>query len=132
MKIYWKKMLGLATSIVLLSACHHDNPLETHSKKDSATFLENASSNVEVRLNFAIKKEEHGYGYGECMEGKKNPEINCTTLYEGMVRFAKEGHYAGFNSLTLADLTNKKMFASLIDDYYEIMITTWPTYYPVK
>ena len=70
----------------------------------------NASANLERRLRFDVKNDEHGYGYLECMEGKRNHEIHCDTLYLGMIAFAKEGHYPGFESITIKDLANKSVF----------------------
>ena len=115
---------------LLLTACHTHQPLKTHSKHQSATFLMNASANVEQRLKFNERLDEYGYGYLECMEGKKNSEINCDALYRGMVAFAKEGHYFGFQSVTLNELTSHAVFDELSDDYYEVMAMTWPKYYP--
>src|SRR3990167_11061563 len=110
------KML-LIIGAILLTACHHDNPLKTNTQQQSATFLMNASANVEQRLKFTMKTDERGYGYLECMEGKDNPEINCPALYQGMIAFAKEDHYTGFAGITLADLTNQTIFNQLYDDY---------------
>jgi hypothetical protein len=124
-----KKNLFIITAVCLLSACHHDNPLSTHTKAQSAAFLMNASANVEQRLQFAGKKGDRGYGYLECMDGKKNPAIDCQALYRGMVTFAKEGHYAAFESLTLADLNDRAVFNNLADDFAEILMSTEPTYY---
>jgi len=120
-----------ACALFLLSGCQQNqpNPLQTHTKIESATFLMNASANVEKRLHFSIKADERGYGYLECMEGKKNPEINCDSLYQAMLTFAKEKHYPGFENMTLAQLTDLQSFEPLSDDYVEIMMTTWPTYY---
>ena len=123
------KTLITVMGILALTGCHHDNPLQTHTKHQSATFLMNASANLERRLRFDVKNNEHGYGYLECMEGKKNHEIHCDTLYQGMIKFAQEGHYPGFESITLSDLTNQPVFQSLSDDYYEVMASTWPDYY---
>ena len=89
----------------------------------------NASANVEKRLQFVVKKDERGYGYLECMEGKQNPEINCGLLYNGMISFAKENHYPGFKKISLADLTDKSVFKTLSDRYFEVMVSTYPKYY---
>lgn len=127
------KLKSLATVIagtLSLTACHHDNPLKTHTKQQSATFLMNASANLERRLRFDVKKDDRGYGYLECMEGKNNHEIHCNTLYQGMIIFAKEGHYPGFESITLKDLTNNRVFNDLSEDYVEAMVSTWPVYFP--
>ena len=123
------RMIAVGFAALLLSACHHDNPLQTHTKTESATFLMNASANAEKRLQFAVKKDERGYGYLECMEGQKNKEINCNALYQAMILFAREGHYKGFDSITLAQLTDKRILNDLNDDYFEVMSSTWPTYY---
>ena len=123
------KLVTTVIAATLLSACHHDNPIATHTKQQSAYFLMNASANVELRLQFKVRRAERGYGYLECMEGKNNPEIHCNTLYQGMVAFAKEGHYPGFASTTLADLTNQTVFDGLSDDYVEVMASTWPKIY---
>ncbi len=126
----WNTLATVITGTLALTACHNDNPLKTHTKQQSATFLMNASANLERRLRFDVKNDEHGYGYLECMEDKKNHGIYCDTLYLGMIAFAKEGHYPGFESINLKDLTNKSVFDSLSDDYYEVMASTWPQYYP--
>jgi hypothetical protein len=127
------KKIALVLVITLtLSACFHNNPLKTQPKRQSAVFLMNASANVEKRLQFAIKKGSYGYGYLECMEGKKSPEINCRALYQGMVVFAKEGHYPAFKSVTIWDLRDKQFFETIGDDYAEVAITTWPHYFPVS
>lgn len=109
-----------------ISACQHENPLKTQPAKASVTFLINASANAEKRLHFAIHKDAYGFAYLECMEGKQSPEIRCDALYQGMIAFAKEGHYSGFQKITLADLTDKNLFESLADGYAETAATTWP------
>ena len=125
----WNTLVTVVAGTLALTACHHDNPLTTHTKQQSAAFLMNASANLERRLRFDVKNDEHGYVYLECMEGKKNHGIHCGTLYQGMIAFAKEGHYPGFESITIKDLINKSVFDGLSDDYYEVMASTWPTYY---
>ena len=133
MKTLWNKTIAITITAALLSACHHENPLTTHTRKLSASFLVSASANVEKRLHFAIQQDAYGYGYGylECMEGKQSPEIQCADLYQGMVAFAKENHYVGFQSITLSDLTDLRIFKILGDDYAETAATTWPHYFPV-
>lgn len=131
MNTFWKNTAGIVGCALLLSACHHDNPLLTNSKLESATFLMNASANVEKRLKFAVKKDEYGFGYLACMEKKPDSGMNCDALYRGMVAFAKEKHYPGFESLTLADLSDRVVFEALGDDYAEVMVSTWPKYYSI-
>ncbi len=111
---------------VTIIACHHENPLKTRPAKASVTFLINASANAEKRLHFAIHKDAYGFAYLECMEGKQSSEINCGALYQGMIAFAKEGHYSGFQTITQADLTEQKVFESLADEYAETAATSFP------
>lgn len=117
-------MVGLMTATI--SACHHENPLKTQPAKASVTFLINASANAEKRLHFAIHKDAYGFVYLECMEGKQSPDIECDALYQGMIAFAKEGHYSSFLTITLPDLTDQKVFKSLADEYAETAATIWP------
>ncbi|HAU1203938.1 T4SS-associated protein LvrD [Legionella pneumophila serogroup 1] len=109
-----------------LSACHHENPLKTQPAKASVTFLINASANAEKRLHFAIHKDAYGFAYLECMEGKTSHDIRCDELYQGMIAFAKEGHYSGFQKITLNDLTDHSLFETLADTYAETAATIWP------
>ena len=130
MSIYWK--ISAVITALLLAGCHHDNPLTKHAPKESALFLMNASANVEKRLHFVIQQDAFGYGYLECMEGKKSVDIRCPDLLNGMVQFAKENHYPAFKQITLSDLTDKAMFEKIGDEYAEIAATTWPHYFPVS
>ncbi|HAT9621346.1 TPA: protein LvrD [Legionella pneumophila subsp. pneumophila] len=120
------KSLMVVLMAAAVCACQHENPLKTQPAKASVTFLINASANAEKRLHFAIHKDAYGFAYLECMEGKQSPEIQCDALYQGMIAFAKEGHYSGFQKITLADLTDKNLFELLADGYAETAATTWP------
>lgn len=122
---------GLKVCIVVLSAlslcaCHHENPLKTHSKKDTLSFLMNASANAEKRLHIPTQKDSYGYAYLECMDGKSSPELQCTALSLGMLAFAREGHYPGFNKLSAKDLIDSAFFATIADDYAEFAATHEP------
>lgn len=119
-------------STLALTACKAENPFKTHTVKESATFLMQASANAEKRLQFKIRKDEYGYGWLECMEGKNNPEIDCKKLYTAMITFASEGHIAGFKKITLDYLTDKTLLETLGDDYAEIMVSTNPVFYGNK
>jgi hypothetical protein len=130
MSIYWKISVFIAA--LLLAGCHHDNSLTKHAPKESALFLMNASANVEKRLHFIIQQDAFGYGYLECMEGKKSVDIRCPDLLNGMVQFAKENHYPAFKQIILSDLTDRVMFEKIGDEYAEIAATTWPHYFPVS
>ncbi|HAU0781509.1 TPA: T4SS-associated protein LvrD [Legionella pneumophila] len=120
------KGLMVGVMVATLSACHHENPLKTQPAKASVMFLINASANAEKRLHFAIHKDAYGFAYQECMEGKQSPDIQCNALYQGMIAFAREGHYSGFQTITQADLTEQKVFESLADEYAETAATIWP------
>ena len=130
MNVYWN--ISVVITALLLAGCHHENPLTKHTPKESALFLMNASANVEKRLRFVIQQDAFGYGYLECMEGKKSVDIRCPDLLNGMVQFAKENHYPAFKQITLSDLTDKAMFEKIGDEYAEIAATTWPHYFPVS
>lgn len=130
MNIY--RQISVIITTLLLVACHHDNPLKTHAPKESALFLMNASANVEKRLHFVIQQDAFGYGYLECMEGKRSVDIRCPDLLNGMVQFAKENHYPAYKHITLSDLTDKSVFEKIGDEYAEIAATTWPHYFPVS
>lgn len=101
-------------------------PVKTQPAKASVTFLINASANAEKRLHFAIHKDAYGFAYLECMESKQSSDIQCDALYQGMIAFAKEGHYSGFQTITLPYLIDKKVFESLADEYAETAATIWP------
>lgn len=113
-------------SACTLCACHHDNPLKTHSKYETLAFLMNASANAERRLHIPTQKDSYGYAYLECMDGKKSPEFQCAALYSEMIVFAKEGHYAGFKSLRAKDLIDSTFFIKIADDYAEFAATHEP------
>jgi hypothetical protein len=115
-------------SVFALCACHHDNPLKKHSKQDTLAFLLNASANAEKRLHIATQKDSYGYGYLECMGGQENPELHCNALYLGILMFAQEGHYPGFNKLNAQDLTDYAFFATIADDLAEFAVTHEPLF----
>lgn len=112
--------------ILALCACHHQNPLKTHSKEVSLKFLLNASANAEKSLHIPIQKDSYGYAYLECMDGKTSPEISCGALYRGMVAFAKAQHDVGFQRLSVNDLTDHSAFTLLAEDYAEYAATHEP------
>ncbi|MBX3710332.1 MAG: protein LvrD [Gammaproteobacteria bacterium] len=114
-------LLGVLT----LCACHHKNPLTTHTKQDTFKFLLNASANAEKRLHIPTQKDSYGFAYLECMNGKASPDLSCGALYQEMVSFAKEQH-TGFEQLSLKDITDSNVFASLAEDYAEYAATHEP------
>ncbi|MHA3320886.1 T4SS-associated protein LvrD [Legionella pneumophila] len=131
MKHLLKSSLSLI-GILALCACHHKNPLTTHSKADLLKFLLNASANAEKRLHIPIQKDSYGYAYLECMDGKKSSELSCDALYQEIASFAKEQHEAGFEHLNFNDLTDHAVFASLAEDYAEYATTHEPHFISEK
>lgn len=120
-----KKITTLASLMlgtVLLTACHQ-NPLKTQPKGKGAAFLIGASAVAERHLKLGIPEGSLGGVYTDCMEGKAE-KINCAALYEAMTAFARTGKYPDFKDLTLADLRDKEVFASLRDEYEEVLLTT--------
>lgn len=123
-----KNLLKISTVLVgvlALCACHHKNPLTTHTKLDTLKFLLNASANAEKRLRIPTQKDSYGFAYMECMDGKASPDLFCGRLYQEMVSFAKEQH-TGFERLSVKDVTDSNVFASLAEDYAEYAATHEP------
>ena len=124
-----RKIITAGLAILLLSACHHENPLQSHSKQENLVFLINASANAEKRLQLDIKDDDRGVVYWECMGSEKHQEINCDALYQAMINFAEEGHYKAYKTITLSQLTDAKVFKGIDEEYLETLVDTWPTYY---
>lgn len=118
----------LILGVVTLCACHHENPLKTHSKEETLTFLMNASANAEKRLHIPTQKDSYGFAYLECMDGKKNPELKCAGLFLGMILFAQEGHYPGFKTLKAQELIDSAFFITIADEYAEFAATHEPRF----
>lgn len=119
------KVSAVLLSTLTLCSCHHKNPLTTHTKQDTFQFLLNASANAEKRLHIPTQKDSYGYAYLECMDGKTSPDLSCKALYQEMVSFAQEQH-TGFEQLSLKDVTDSSVFASLAEDYAEYAATHEP------
>lgn len=119
------KVSAVLLGALTLCACHHTNPLTTHTKQDTFQFLLNASANAEKRLHIPIQKDSYGYAYLECMDGKTSPELSCDALYKEMVSFSKEQH-TGFEHLSVKDVADSSVFASLAEDYAEYAATHEP------
>lgn len=119
------KISVVLLGVLTLCACHHNNPLTTHTKQDTLKFLLNASANAEKRLHIPTQKDSYGYAYLECMDGKTSPELSCNALYQEMVSFAQEQR-TGFEQLSLKDVTDSSVFASLAEDYAEYAATHEP------
>lgn len=102
----------------LLAACH-ENPLKTHSKTQSATFLIDASHQAEKMLNLSSKTERSAWL--ACMKGKEE-SLDCKTLFDAMVRVAKDNK--AFATLTRADLMDSSVLATLEERYDELLFNT--------
>jgi hypothetical protein len=112
---------SLVLSGALLSACHQ-SPLKSLPKEKSAAFLVKASAVAEQRMKLGIPQGSLGGVYTDCMENKAK-KINCPELYNAMLAFAGSGQFPDFKPLTLADLTDDKVFQALRDDYEEVLLT---------
>ncbi|HHG8507938.1 TPA: T4SS-associated protein LvrD [Legionella pneumophila] len=119
------KISAMLLGVLTLCACHHKNPLTTHTKQDTLKFLLNASANAEKRLHIPIQKDSYGYVYLECMDGRASSELSCNALYQEMVSFAKEQH-TGFEHLSVKDVSDSSVYASLAEDYAEYAATHEP------
>lgn len=119
------KISAVLLGALTLCACHNKNPLTIHTKQDTLKFLLNASANAEKRLHIPTQKDSYGYVYLECMDGKTSPELSCNALYQEMVSFAKEQH-TGFEHLSVKDVSDSIVFASLAEDYAEYAATHEP------
>jgi hypothetical protein len=106
----------------LLVACHQ-SPLKTQPKGKSAVFLVKASAVAEQHMKLAIPEGSLGGVYTDCMENHAE-KINCLDLYNAMLTFAGSGKYPNFRHLSMADLTDGKVFEQLRDDYEEVLLTT--------
>ena len=71
-----------------------------------------ASQSAEQKLK--VFTPPGGEYYGLCMNNKEKPKL-CKALYQAMAEYAKKTPY--FKTVTVADLTDLKMFAQLKDEY---------------
>lgn len=113
--------ISLAFAASLLTACH-ENPLKTHSKSKSATFLVAASADAEKKLRLKIDADSLGGVYTDCMEERAG-KTDCKALYKAMIAFASSGKNTDFKTLTWADLTDELVFEDLRDRYEEALLT---------
>lgn len=112
------KLMPLLSVLLLccfLSSCHK-NPLKTHSEHKSSRFLINASVAAEHSLHLGLGNIGARRAYPNCMERKIN-NIDCKALYQAMVDFAKEGTFAEFKGVTVADLTDESVYERLREEY---------------
>ena len=115
-----KKLLTLLTITVTigLSACSHKNPMETQTPEETAKFLIKASTYAEVKYGYKIN--DHGIIYAGCLlkryGGQIDSKEDCDKFYNYMIEYAHQSS-SPYNSLTLEDLTNQKVFDSIHDEY---------------
>ena len=95
---------------MLITAC--SNPLYNPNKKETATFLVDASKYAEKQLHI----KDAGYLYRDCMNGKKDAKT-CESVYQKMVKYGKTHEY---KNLSVSDLKDQKIWASLKDDYFDV------------
>lgn len=94
-----------------LAACHQ-NPIVNISPEKTIGFLISASRYAEEKLG-VLNGVGGGY-YSACMSNTK-VNIDCEMLYKTMLVYAKQDK--DFKDLSLSDLTDKKRFMSLKEDY---------------
>lgn len=109
---------SITASSMMLSACH-ENPLKLHSERENVTALQEAARMVEKNLKLSSFKR--GCTYLECMEGKQ-VDVNCEKFLGKMLKDLKTKQ--GYGAMNLSDLTDRKIFASLVDSYEEKIFNT--------
>lgn len=108
-----KKTLAILSmsSIIGLTACSHENPLQKQPEEDMVHFLRDSSQYAAKRMNY---KGSWGDAYLYCVEGhlNKDPDF-CPKLYGYMVEYANQSG-SMFKGLSVEDLTDKQFFDSKI------------------
>ena len=127
MKIIVKKLIGAGTLLAFsltLAACSQQNPLQkelkTNGTKATAKFLLMAAKYGEHELKLS-QDIGSGFVYSNCMKGKTTGE-KCTKLYSEMVIFAHKN--PEYRSLSVSDITDKKLWQSISQDYDDLRFTT--------
>ncbi|MDF1654361.1 MAG: hypothetical protein P1U34_04535 [Coxiellaceae bacterium] len=104
----------LYVSTCTLIACSpHINPLQTVSQKKAAHVLLRAAITSEKKLKLDPDVPA-GALYMDCMQ-RDMPRKICITLYKAMLSYAKK--YPDFKQLTLQDISDKKTYQDLSDEY---------------
>ena len=102
-------LLLAAAAAVSLTACSNGNPLEKQSPQTVNTFLKEASSFAERKVDYNLG-DRQGVMYAGCMLGRFNDKPDfCPTLYADMVSYAKTSK-GPFSKLTVAELKDKKAY----------------------
>ncbi|MDF1760846.1 MAG: hypothetical protein P1U40_09950 [Coxiellaceae bacterium] len=120
MKLYSLKkqalFVGIYTSVCALIACSpHKNPLQTVSLRKAAHVLLRAAITSEKRLKLDPEIPA-GALYMDCMK-RKTPRKICFPLYKAMLSYARQ--QPGFKQLTLQDISDKKTYEDLSDEYQQ-------------
>lgn len=124
---------GLLLSAGLLTACH-ENPLTTHSETQSSRFLLKASVEAAKSLKLNLRTPVAAQLYSNCMDDRvkvfdkddKAFSVPCAKVFQAMVHYAHTGAFPGFESTSLADLTNKVVFKDLRDEYeLRVSVEDW-------
>lgn len=107
-------------SVIGLTACSHENPLESPDKIETAKFLKAASMYAEKKMKYKTSKDGHGIIYGACMLGRTggalaSPDF-CPKFYSEMVEYAKQSS-SSFDEITVADLSSQKAFENIKNVY---------------
>lgn len=105
-------IIGVGLAALLAACSSHKNPLNTASPDQAARFLLQASQAAEKKLQ-VFSAPGGGY-YGRCMSGSLQKPL-CSKLYQAMTAFAATT--VVFKGMTVNDLTDKKVFNKLKNDY---------------
>ncbi len=106
-------MLGLA-SMIGLTACSHENPIEKQPAAETANFLIEASDYASKKMG--DKTLDNGDTYEACLYNRMLNSDYCPKFYNHMLEYSEKSN-SPFSSLTLKDLENKETFRKISGAY---------------
>ena len=112
------KLISIILSASILTACSHENPLNSLPRDDVGKFLANASWSAEKAQN---ARTYQGRAYGMCLMHDKKVSLNCNKLYGQMQDYALNDFE--FKDITISDLMDVKMFYKVREDYTAAFFT---------
>lgn len=117
MKYSIKKLTTVSalSTMLILAACSHENPLTTQPLEDSARFIDSASESAAKAAGY--KGHNAGDAYRFCFTEDYKDKSYCDELLEGMVAYAKQSD-GPFASVTVKDLQNQAFIDSLMHTAY--------------
>ncbi len=120
-----KKSLILFTiaAIIGLTACSHENPMETQSQQDTAKFLIAASIYASDKMKFNISVLEKSLRYGDCVLNHMIDSSFCPKFYDYMIEYADQSG-SSFSSITIEDLKDREIYRSVEKTYFDTALKT--------